>query len=88
VISTSPWGLLAYHCDPTETHALLVGSPAIDAGDLTGCTNPNGTPLTVNQCGDSHTVGKAYNIGAFEHQQPKGVFLPIVVRVIELERRR
>ncbi|MGB2897189.1 MAG: choice-of-anchor Q domain-containing protein, partial [Anaerolineales bacterium] len=64
----------------TETHALLLGSPAIDAGDPAGCTNPNGTPLTMDQRGNTRPVGGACDMGAFEHQQPYGLFLPLIVR--------
>jgi CSLREA domain-containing protein len=64
----------------TETHALHLGSPAIDAGDPTGCTNPNGTPLTMDQRGDPRPEGEACDMGAFEHQQPYGLFLPLIVR--------
>jgi hypothetical protein len=37
---------------PTFTHALLAGSPAIDGGNPTGCTDPWGNPLTTDQCGE------------------------------------
>lgn len=48
---------------PTQTHALLPGSPAIDAG-----SNPEG--LTVDQRGPgfSRTSGSSTDIGAFEDQ--------------------
>ena len=42
---------------PTETHALLVGSPAINAGDAS---------LTVDQRGFARPVGPATDIGAYE----------------------
>lgn len=34
---------------PTETHALDLGSPAIDAGDPAGCVDPLGGPLPTDQ---------------------------------------
>jgi hypothetical protein len=36
---------------PTLTHALLAGSPALEAGDPAGCTDPAGALLTVDQRG-------------------------------------
>jgi hypothetical protein len=36
---------------PTLTHALLVGSPALEAGDPAGCLGPAGAPLVVDQRG-------------------------------------
>ncbi len=37
---------------PTLTHALLAGSPAIDAGNPAGCTDPWGNSLTTDQRGE------------------------------------
>ena len=51
----------------TFTHALLQGSPALDAGNPTGCTSDNG-PLTTDQRGLPR-VGRC-DIGAFEEQSP------------------
>lgn len=64
----------------TETHALHLGSPAIDAGNPAGCTNPNGTPLTMDQRGYTRPVSAACDMGAYEHQQPYGLFLPLILR--------
>ena len=52
-------GPLADNGGPTFTHALLAGSPAIDAGDTT---------LTTDQRGEPRSVGVADDIGAFESQ--------------------
>jgi hypothetical protein len=57
---------------PTDTHALLPDSPAIDAGDPNGCTDPDGNPLTIDQRGHPRPVdgdgdGAAVcDLGAFE----------------------
>src|SRR5439155_17062822 len=57
---------------PTQTHALLPGSAAIDAGDPTGCTGYNGI-LTTDQRGAPRTFdgdgnGSAIcDMGAFEN---------------------
>jgi hypothetical protein len=47
------------------TRALLAGSPAIDAGNPTGCPGPSGT-LTVDQRGVKRPLGSACDIGAYE----------------------
>ena len=57
---------------PTQTHALLAGSPAIDAGDSNGCRDNTGALLQTDQRGlpratDGNGDGKAAcDIGAFE----------------------
>lgn len=50
---------------PTRTHALLPGSPAIDAGDPAGCVDAEGSRLWVDQRGYAR-IGRC-DIGAFEH---------------------
>ena len=52
-------GPLANNGGGTETHALLDGSPALDAGDTT---------LTTDQRGASRPFGLADDIGAYESQ--------------------
>jgi len=54
-------GPLANNGGPTQTHALLAGSPAIDAGSNTGC------PAT-DQRGVARPQGPACDMGAFEFQ--------------------
>src|SRR5207237_4216291 len=51
-------GPLIDNCGPTETHALLAGSPAIDAGDN------NGAPAT-DQRGIARPPAAAVDIGAY-----------------------
>ena len=50
-------GALANNGGPTKTHALQVGSPALDAGQ---------TQLTTDQRGTARPQGSADDIGAFE----------------------
>jgi hypothetical protein len=62
-------GALANNGGPTLTDALLAGSPAIDAGNPAGCTDPRGATLTTDQRGFPRTVGAdtVCDIGAYEY---------------------
>ena len=60
-------GPLAFNGGPTRTHALLHGSPAVDAG---ASTDAAGAPLTTDQRGVPRPQGPASDIGAFENQAP------------------
>jgi hypothetical protein len=55
-------GPLADNGGPTWTHALLAGSPAIDAG-----SNPSS--LAIDQRGFERTIGEGTDIGAFEYNE-------------------
>ena len=59
-------GPLADHGGPTETHALLPGSPAIDAGSPALAGSGNGACEAVDQRGVARPVGPRCDIGAFE----------------------
>ena len=48
---------------PTETHALLLGSPAIDAGS---CQDAGGNPVLTDQRGVARPQGAGCDIGAYE----------------------
>ena len=50
---------------PTFTHALLAGSPAIDAG-----SNPDGLDFDQRGSGHPRVVGASADIGAFEAAGP------------------
>lgn len=56
---------LADNGGPTQTHALLEGSPAIDAGT---CLDFDGTPVTVDQRGIDRPQGSHCDIGAVEQE--------------------
>ncbi len=61
LVSTDPrLGPLADNGGPTETHALLAGSPAIDAG------SDDCPPPATDQRGVARPDGAACDIGAFE----------------------
>ena len=64
-------GPLQNNGGPTQTMALLPGSPAIDAGNPSGCTDGNGHLLTTDQRGmprpDSEDTGGC-DMGAYESQ--------------------
>jgi CSLREA domain-containing protein len=72
--STSPidprLGPLADNGGPTETHALLSGSPALDAGDNSLALDAGNNPLATDQrgAGFPRVVNSAVDIGAFESQ--------------------
>ena len=51
---------------PTQTIALLPGSPALDAGNTALAVDGQGNPLTTDQRGMPRAVGAAVDIGAFE----------------------
>jgi CSLREA domain-containing protein len=53
----------------TRTHALLEGSPAIDAGI---CTDITGATLSTDQRGVSRPQGSACDIGSYERQASGG----------------
>jgi predicted outer membrane repeat protein len=51
---------------PTQTRALLEGSPAINAGNPLGCGDESFGVLTTDQRGVDRPVGSACDIGAYE----------------------
>jgi len=61
---------LADNGGPTETHALLPGSVAINKIPADGCVDTEGAPLTTDQRGEPRpeTGGTACDVGAFEVQ--------------------
>lgn len=62
--STLLLGVLASNGGATQTHALLPGSPAIDAA--VNCTRLGGSAVTIDQRGISRPRGTFCDIGAFE----------------------
>lgn len=69
ITATNPMvGALANNGGPTSTHALLLGSPAINAGTPAGCNDPAGVRLTTDQRGfNRHAMGRC-DIGSYERQ--------------------
>jgi len=69
-------GPLAWNWGPTQTHALLNGSRAIDGVDNCGCTTVGGADVTADQRGaprpvDGDDNGTVFcDIGAYEKQPP------------------
>jgi hypothetical protein len=64
-------GTLAYHGGATETIPLLTGSPAIDAGDPSGCTDDHGVLLKTDQRGmprPDREDKAGCDMGAYESQ--------------------
>jgi len=72
-------GTLGYYGGPTQTIPLLSGSPAIDAGNPSGCRDSNGNLLTTDQRGmprpDTEDAGGC-DMGAFEEQSDTGYCIP------------
>ena len=74
ITGTNPMlGPMANNGGRTWTRALLVGSPAINAGS---CTDINGDPITVDQRGVTRI--SPCDIGAYEYVVQ--VYLPLVMR--------
>jgi CSLREA domain-containing protein len=62
-------GPLADNTGPTKTHALLFGSPAIDAGNSTQLVDQRGRPRSFDDPNVSNAAGgNASDIGAYEAQ--------------------
>jgi hypothetical protein len=71
-VASAGLGALADNGGTTQTHALLSGSMAIDAGDPSGCTDASAVLLTTDQTGGSRTIDgdmdgiPVCDIGAYE----------------------
>jgi uncharacterized repeat protein (TIGR02543 family) len=63
-------GVLAGNGGPTQTMALLAGSPAIDAIPVNECTDALGNPVATDQRGITRPQGSGCDIGAYELAQP------------------
>ena len=62
-------GPLQNNSGPTETHALVAGSPAINAGNPDGCVDNAGALLTTDQRGFPRPFnGRICDIGSYEFQ--------------------
>jgi hypothetical protein len=73
-------GPLQNNGGPTQTHALLNGSPAIDAGEIPNCTDNLGAPIITDQRGlhrpANGGISLRCDIGAFEFGFE--LFLPLI----------
>ena len=73
-------GPLTDNGGPTATHALLLGSNAIDGGDPNlGCVDYTIQPIATDQRGLARALGARCDIGALESLPPVN-FLPVVRR--------
>ena len=69
-------GRLQGNGGPTETHTLLPGSPAIDAGDPGGCRDRAGALVATDQRGFARpAVG--CDLGAYEAPEPGAAALGV-----------
>jgi hypothetical protein len=74
-------GPLQYNGGPTQTQALLKGSPAIDGGNPNGCIDFSVTVVSTDQRGVARPQGAACDIGAVEMTQADfflKTFLPVI----------
>lgn len=72
-------GSLQNNGGSTSTHALLPGSPALNAGNPAGCTDELGGPIRRDQRGVARPHGTACDIGAYEAQfNVSSIYLPVV----------
>jgi len=60
-------GALQNNGGQTMTHALQIGSPAIDGGNSSGCTDNFGATIETDQRGEQRPDGASCDIGAFEY---------------------
>lgn len=74
-------GTLRNNGGPTQTMALLAGSPAIDRGNTTGCTDDQGEPVTTDQRGfpRPYPADGRCDVGAFEYGSSGGTSATIAV---------
>jgi hypothetical protein len=77
IVGNPNLGPLQNNGGPTQTHALLSGSPAIDAGNPGGCWDEFGALLTTDQRGFNRPA-LGCDIGAFELQQATGVVAAVL----------
>ena len=77
IIGNPNLGPLKNNGGPTQTHALLAGSPAIDAGNTGGCRDEFGVLLTTDQRGINRPASGC-DIGAFELRQSSGVVAAVL----------
>ncbi len=74
-------GVLMDNGGPTLTHALLMGSPAIDAGDNDVLVCPEKDQRGVSRPADGNDDDVAIcDIGAFEYVDTQYIFIPLVLR--------
>ena len=71
-------GPLQNNGGPTQTQALLKGSPAIDGGNPNGCIDFAVTVVNTDQRGWRRPIGAACDIGAVE--VGPSVYLPLILR--------
>ena len=80
VVSEPVLGPLQDNGGFAHTHALLAGSPAIDAGDNTGCpaSDQRGEQRPIDGDGDGNAI---CDIGAYEYQGTVySLYLPLIRR--------
>ena len=78
IVADPQLGDLQDNGGPTETHALLDGSPALKAVPGEDCIDFSGQPLLTDQRGMPRIEGERCDIGAYELTYSR--FLPLITR--------
>jgi hypothetical protein len=78
IVADPQLGDLQDNGGPTETHALLDGSPALKAVPGEDCIDFSGQPLLTDQRGMPRIEGERCDIGAYELNYSR--FLPLITR--------
>ena len=68
-VRNRPPNIYSHHDDPTQTHALKPGSPAINA--IPQATNGCGTDFSIDWRGVKRPQGGKCEIGSFEDRSPR-----------------
>ncbi|NEO87832.1 MAG: CHAT domain-containing protein [Spirulina sp. SIO3F2] len=68
----------------TQTHALLMDSPALNKGNNTLALDANGLASSIDQIGNLRTMGGIVDVGAYERQvEMQGHELPVSISTSE-----
>ncbi len=73
-------GALTNNGGATQTRALLPGSPALDAGNMNGCADGQGSMLATDQRGLPRLAGGRCDMGAYEAAANFQVYVPLTIK--------
>jgi len=72
-------GVLGNYGGSTQTQPLLIGGPAIDAGNPAGCIDFDATVISTDQRGFARPGNGRCDIGAYEYY-PVAAYMPLIFR--------